>query len=211
MRCELRAWLAQAHGLHVDGVATPLDAVYARGIGAYYNHVIEPVERAALRAEAARGGAGAPAAEGGCLGTDAPLALGTGEAGVTYGEVLRREAALYDAHARRHQRAPDKELLARYCLQLLRQQPPYEQPLLFLDDRRAYLEQVQAACAAVGVACHAVLVDPARMAGVSAYEAALRRAGVELRDAPSSSSAAGSRRDRRGSSANGNAARCVVS
>ena len=171
MRTELCEWLEAQYGFLVDGVATPLDAIYARGIGAYYRDCIQPIERAVIAAEEAG------RVEGGQLDMDAVIELGSGEE-TTVGEVLRREDGMYDQHAQHSRAPPDKAALASYCLRILGQQPPYENDVVFFDDRREYIEQVERACAGVGVACYAVHVDTAKMRDAASYDAALRRSGL---------------------------------
>ena len=173
MRVELCEWLETHHGYYVEGVATPLDALYARGIGAYYRDVIEPCERAVLAAEAGSD------VEGGRLDPGAAVVLGTGEE-TTVGEVLRRESSMYERHCRQFNRPPNKATLATYCLRLLLQQPPFDNVVVFLDDKREYLEQVQCSCTSLGVTCHLVHVVTTTMVDEASYEAALLKSGLRL-------------------------------
>ena len=63
---------------------------------------------------------------------------------------------------------------------LLSAQPPYDNAVLFLDDKKEYLRQVEGACARRGIMCHAVHVKPESMADEAAYVGALRTSGVRL-------------------------------
>ena len=175
VRAPLIEWLEDSYAVHVEGVATPLDAIYARGVGAYYRDVIAAVERAALASASC-------AIEGGRLPPTEVLTLGTGEQ-LTLAEVQRREGELYDLFSSRFGHAPDKEALATYCLKLRQQQPPYEATVLFLDDRTQFLDQVGRACARLGVPYHPVHVQPASM-DTSGYRAAIERTGLSLGAAP---------------------------
>ena len=175
LRCELREWLEVSRAIHVSGVATSLDPIYDRGIGGYYRDVIEPVERAALRSEAVEGGA--CAVEGGMLPPTETIRLGTGEE-VSFGDLLKREAELYDRLGKRLRRAADKQALASYTARLLLQQPPYDNDVLFFDDCKSYLEQVRTACEGLGVACYTVHVTTEQMRDEAAYAAAIRKCGI---------------------------------
>ena len=60
------------------------------------------------------------------------------------------------------------------------QQPPYDNAVLFLDDKREYIQQVERACAVAGVPSYSVHVNTDKMTDRAAYDAALRRCGVCL-------------------------------
>ena len=240
LRCELIDWLEVQYSIQVESVATLLDPIYDRGIGAYYRDFIEPIERASLRAEglqpttsalasaisaaaamaaaveAASAGGAACAAATVDFDRVAPtqmINLGTGEE-LSFAEVLSLEDDLMARHHEVFGRSPDKGTLASYCLRLLRQVPPYESSVIFLDDNTHNLEQVSAACVEAGVPCHAVHVVVESMVDEAAYSEALRRSGAALLAAmptPTPTVTPRARRSRRRLSSKQDLKRCLLS
>ena len=104
--------------------------------------------------------------------------------------------------------------LASYCLRLLRQVPPYESSVIFLDDNTHNLEQVSAACEEAGVPCHPVHVVVESMVDEAAYSEALRRSGAALLAAmptPTPTVTPRARRSRRRLSSKQDLKRCLLS
>lgn len=142
LRCELIDWLQQRN-VTVLAVATLLDPVYERGVGAYYAEVIGPVERAALAC-------GRPA-----LKPQDEVPLPGGEV-LTFGEIVGREERLLLSYYQRFKHTPDKTEMARYVLR----SDPSTRRVLFFDDMPHFLGQVSSACEEAGVDLTPVRVRP---------------------------------------------------
>lgn len=170
LRCELLDWIAAAHPcLRVSGVATVIDPAFGHAPGSYYRSVIEPCERMLLSKAAGEGPEGLTklSAED-IVHTRSPEDW-TNTTPRRFDEILRHQQELVDSHlAALPAGSPgdcrmDKERLARYCLQHMADSTEAAMlpRILFLDDSRSYIEQVERACSDLAVVCQSVHVTSA--------------------------------------------------
>jgi len=186
LRCELVDWIrADRPRLGIAGVATVIDPAFGYGPGAYYRSVIEPTERAVLQKLSL-----SPNSDAVCLAANDEIhtlspADWTTVVTKTYNEVLKNEQALVEIFLGQSSRQEawtsgnqadmpkmDKAKLARLCLgaPALAQTASIEKVggsqrgparrVLFLDDRKDYIAQVDAVCQELGCDCRCVHVTP---------------------------------------------------
>jgi len=175
LRCELVDWIrVERPNLGIAGVATIIDPAFGYGPGAYYRSVIEPTERAALQ-KASR----SPGTDAICLAANDEIHTLSPEdwrtiVTKTYHEVLANEQSLVEAFLGQASRQAkghwanspkmDKAKLAHLCLRVPDttkfSQPMRARRVLFLDDRKDYITQVEAVCSELGADCHCVHVTP---------------------------------------------------